>query len=89
MELLQMLLIAWAAVTVVLVGALIYRGRLENREEDQIFLDPAENAMATEQRVIVARIERLGRPITALWVLSGGLLVVIAGLWLYRGFQNF
>jgi len=89
MEMLQLLLIAWAAVTVVLIGVLIYRGRLENREEDQIFLDPAENTMANEQRVIVAKIEKLGRPITALWVLSGGLLVVIAGVWLYRGFQNF
>jgi len=89
MEMLQMLLIAWAAVTVVLIGAIIYRGRLENREEDQIFLDPGENTMATEQRVIVGKIEKLGRPITALWVLSGGLLVVIAGVWLYRGFQNF
>jgi len=89
MEMLQLLLIAWAAVTIVLIGAIIYRGRLENREEDQIFLDPAENTMANEQRVIVAKIEKLGRPITALWVLSGGLLVVIAGVWLYRGFQNF
>jgi len=89
MELLQMLLIAWGAVTVVLIGALIYRGRLETHEEDQLFLDPAEDSIASEQRAIVARIERLGPPITALWVLSGGLLVVIAGLWLYRGFQNF
>jgi len=89
MEMLRMLLIFWGAVTVVLIGALMYRSRLETHEEDQIFLDPAGESMATEQRAIVARIEKLGRPITALWVLSGGLLAVIAGMWLWRGFQNF
>jgi hypothetical protein len=45
--------------------------------------------MAREQRAIVARIEKLGRPLVALTVLSGALLVVIAGMWLWQGFQSF
>jgi hypothetical protein len=83
------LLIAWGVVTAVLVVALIYRSTLETREEDQIFLDAAGDAMASEQRALVARIEKLSRPITALVVLSGLLLVVTAGLWLWQAFKNF
>jgi hypothetical protein len=93
MELIQnslyLLLIVWGAVTAVLVCVLIYRSTLETREEDQIFLGGGEEHMANEQRIIVARIEKLSRPITALVVLSGSLLVVTAGLWLWQVFKNF
>jgi hypothetical protein len=83
------LLIAWGVVTAVLVVALIYRSTLETREEDQIFLDAAGESMATEQRALVARIEKLSKPITALVVLSGLLLVATAGIWLWQAFKNF
>jgi hypothetical protein len=86
---LQILLIVWGVITGVLVCVMIYRSALENREEDQIFLDAAGQSMANEQRAIVTRIEGLGKPIIALSVLSGGLLLAIAGIWLYRGFQSF
>jgi len=85
----QVLLIAWGVITALLVCVWIYRSTLETREEDQIFLDPAEDSMAKEQRAIVLRIERLTRPIVTLAVLSGALLVVIAGIWLWQGFQSF
>jgi len=83
------LLIAWGVITAILVCVLIYRSMLENREEDQIFLDAAAQSMANEQRALVARIEKLSRPITALIVLSAGLLVVVAGLWVWQGFRSF
>jgi hypothetical protein len=89
MDVLRILMVLWGAVTAVLIVALIYRSALETREEDQIFLDAAGDSMANEQRALVARIEKLSRPITALWVLSGGILAVIAGVWVWRGFQNF
>lgn len=84
-----MLLVAWGIVTAILICALIYRSTLETHEEDQLFLDSAEDLMASEQRVIVSRIERLSRPITALWVVSGALLAAVAGLWLWQGYQSF
>lgn len=83
------LLIGWGVVTAVLVIALIYRSTLETREEDQIFLDAAGETMASEQRALVARIQKLSKPITALVVLSGLLLVVTAGIWLWQVFKNF
>jgi hypothetical protein len=88
-ELLYPLLIAWGVVTGVLICLVIYRGTLETREGDQIFLDAAAESMANEQRAIVARIEALSRPIILLIVVSGALLVVVAGIWLWQGFKNF
>jgi hypothetical protein len=83
------LLIAWGVVTAILIFVLIYRSMLENREEDQIFLDAAAQSMANEQRALVSRIEALSKPITALIVVSGVLLVTVAGLWLWQGFRSF
>lgn len=83
------LIVAWSIVTVALILVWIYRSALTNREEDQIFLDAAQESMAREQRAIVARIEKLSKPIMSLVVLSSTLLLVIAGMWLWQGFKNF
>jgi hypothetical protein len=83
------LIVAWSIVTVALIIVWIYRSTLTNREEDQIFLDAAQESMAREQRAIVARIEKLSKPIMSLVVLSSTLLLVIAGIWLWQGFKNF
>lgn len=89
MGMLQMMLLTWGVITALLICVMIYRSTLETREEDQIFLDAAGERMASEQRAIVDRIEKLGRPIAALMVVSGALLVTIAGIWLYQGFKSF
>jgi len=86
---LQMLLLAWGVVTTILVCMWIYRSALENREEDQIFLDAAGDSMAREQAQLVARIEKLNRPILVLMVLSGLLLVSTGALWAYQSIQSF
>jgi len=83
------LLITWAVITCVLIVLVIYRSILSNKEEDQLFLDQAEEHMAKEQREVVAKLIRLSRPITALGVLSGVLLLVIAGMWIWEGLRSF
>ena len=85
--LLTYLLIAWGAVTSVFIGLLIWQSILSNKEDDQLFLDSAEDHMAREQREIVARITRLTRPITTTGIASAALLLVMAGVWLYHGLK--
>jgi hypothetical protein len=89
MSTLQILFTAWGVVTAALICVLIYRGTLSTREGDQLFLDASENTIADEQRAIVARLEKLSAPITALIVASAALLLAVAGMWIYEGYKSF
>jgi thiosulfate reductase cytochrome b subunit len=83
------LLIVWGVITAVFLVLLLRRSLLASHEDDQIFLDAAEDHMAKEQREIVAKINALSRPIMGTGIVAGVLLLVITGLWLYSGLRNF
>jgi hypothetical protein len=84
------LLIAWGIATGIFLLLFIWRSVLSSHEDDQIFLDAAEEHMAREQRELVAKINTLSRPLIITGVLSGILLLLAGGLWIYEGFkQNF
>jgi hypothetical protein len=83
------LLIAWAVITTVFIGLLIWRSLLASHEDDQIFLDAAEEHMAKEQRELIAKISSLSRPIATSGIASGALLLLIVGMWLYEGLKSF
>jgi len=86
---LKLLMISWGVITVALVVLVIYRGTLSSKEDDQIFIDAAEQHHYQEQVAIIARMSRLTKPIIALAVLSGVLLLASTGVWLYQGFKSF
>jgi hypothetical protein len=88
-QLLTLLMISWIVITVVLVGVVVYRGTLSSREDDEIIISEAEQHHFQEQQVILARMMRLTRPIIALGVISGVLLLTSAGLWMYQGYISF
>ena len=83
------LLIAWGVVTAIFLFILLRRSLLASHEDDQIFLDAAEEHMAREQRELVAKIDALSKPLMGTGILAGVLLLVIAGMWLYSGLKNF
>ncbi|HJZ65797.1 MAG TPA: hypothetical protein VKD70_15835 [Candidatus Acidoferrum sp.] len=84
------LLIACGVVTAIFLFLLIWRSLLESHEDDQIFLDAAEQHMALEQQQLVAKINTLSRPILMTGILAGILLLSAGGIWIYQGFkQNF
>lgn len=89
MDLLTILLIAWGAVTAVLIIFMIYRGVLTTREDDELIINTAEEHIAREQRELVARIARIRTPIICLGATSGALFLIIAGVFLYNGLKNF
>jgi len=82
------LLIAWGVVTAVFIVLFIWRSVLSSHEDDQIFLDAAEEHMAREQRELVAKINALSRPLMGTGILAGVLLLVIAGMWLKEGLKG-
>lgn len=83
------LLVVWGIVTAVFVILLVWRSVLSSHEDDQIFLDAAEEHIAREQRELVARINTLSRPLLITGVLSGVLLVLAGSLWIYEGLKHF
>ena len=86
---LNYLLITWGVVTAIFLFLLLRRSLLASHEDDQIFLDAAEEHMAREQRELVAKINALSKPLMGTGILAGALLLVIAGMWLYSGLKNF
>jgi len=90
MEELQVILLSsWGVVTAVLIILVIYRATLSSREDDQIFIDAAEQHHFQEQRAIITRISRLTKPILALAVTSAVLLLTSAGVWIYGALKTF
>lgn len=80
--------IIWVVVTLILIFLIIYRGTLERHEDDQVFIGEAEDRLAQEQRELVASIEKINKPIHLLMILSGVMLLLIAGWFLYDAFQH-
>jgi hypothetical protein len=85
----MMLLIAWGGVTVVLIVLLIYRSTLTMHEDDQLFLDDSSMHMQEEQVALQKRMGKIRPFVRVLGVASGLLIVVIAGVWIWQGLQNF
>jgi hypothetical protein len=83
------LLIAWGLVTAIFLILIAWRSVLSSHEDDQIFLDKAEDHMAREQRELISKINKLSRPILTSGITSGVLLLLIAGLFVYQGLKNF
>jgi len=87
--LLMLSMVSWGVITAVLAILVIYRGMLSSREDDQIFLAAAEQHHYQDQQAVIAKMARLTKPIIALAVISGVLLLTSAGLWIYEGLKSF
>jgi len=88
-SLLTALWVLWAVITLVFAGLMIYRSLIGMKEDDQLFLDAAEAQLQAEQQAIVLKLERLGPYIKSLASASALLLILIAGIWIYRGIMGF
>lgn len=83
------MVMVWGVVTSVLVVLVVYRATLSSREDDQIIISQTEAHIAAEQKAIIDKVSALSRPIVALSVTSGVLLLASAGLWIYQGLKSF
>jgi hypothetical protein len=83
------LAVAWAVITVIFMSLMIWRTLLTSHEDDQIFLSKGEDYLAREQRELIAKITRLAPPIMTTGIASGGLLLLIVGMYVYQGLKHF
>jgi hypothetical protein len=83
------LLIVWGVVTVIFILLITWRSVLSSHEDDQIFLDSAQDHIVREQRELIAKINGLSKPIMTSGITSGVLLLLIAGIFVYHGLKNF
>ena len=69
---LEYLLASWIAVTGILVVLVIYGNALSTREDDELYLNHAEQVMmAAEQNVLITKMNHLARVIVGFAILSG------------------
>src|SRR4030095_8021408 len=85
---LVMLLSAWGILTAILIILLIYRSTLTMQEDDQLFLDEAESHMEQEQAEILSKVNKITPFIRTLGAVSGVMMLVIAGIFVYQGLNN-
>ena len=85
---LKWLLIAWGIMTGILIILLIYRSTLTMQEDDQLFLDESSTAMATAQRELIAKVNKINPLVKVLGVISGLTILVVAGWAVYIGLNS-
>jgi len=79
------LLIAWGVLTTILVVLLIYKSTLTMHEDDSIFLNETESQMEKDKVEILAKVNKITPILKVLGALSGVMILVIAGLFVYQG----
>ena len=80
-----MLLVAWGALTTVLIVLLIYKSTLSMHEDDSIMLNDTGSQMQKDQAEVLAKMRKLTPIVRILGALSGLMILVIAGLFIYQG----
>jgi len=82
------LLIAWGILTGILIILLIYRSTLTMHEDDSIFLNETESQMHKDQMEVLVKMRKIAPIVKVLGALSGVMILVIAGLFIYQGLSG-
>lgn len=88
MSLMTVLLVIWSILTTILVILIIYRSTLTMHEDDQLFLNESESHMEIEQKELLKKVHRITPVVSVLGATSGLLILVIAGMWVWRGLNT-
>jgi hypothetical protein len=83
-----MLLVAWGILTGILIILLIYRSTLTMHEDDSIMLNDTESQIAKDQVEVLAKMKKITPIVKVLGALSGAMILVIAGLFIYQGLNS-
>ncbi|MGA9530008.1 MAG: hypothetical protein WBS24_17980 [Terriglobales bacterium] len=79
------MLVAWGILTGVLVILMIYKSTLSMHEDDSIMLNETESQMQKDQAEVLAKMRKITPIVKILGALSGAMILVIAGMFIYQG----
>lgn len=82
------LLIVWGILTGILIILLIYKSTLTMHENDSIDLHETESQMHKDQTEVLNKMNKLTPLVKVLGALSGVMLLVIAGLFIFQGLNG-
>jgi D-alanyl-lipoteichoic acid acyltransferase DltB (MBOAT superfamily) len=85
---LEWVLIAWGIVTGILIVLLFYRSTLTRQEDDQLFIDESSSSRATEQRQLIAKVNKVNPLVTIAGATSGSMIILIIGWVVYVGLNS-
>jgi hypothetical protein len=80
-----MLFVAWGVLTTILIVLLIYKSTLSMHEDDSIMLNDPGSQMQKDQAEILSKMRKLTPIVRVLGALSGLMILVIAGMFIYQG----
>ena len=83
-----MLLVAWGILTGILIILLIYRSTLTMHENDSIDLHETESQMHKDQMEVLVKMRKIAPIVKVLGALSGVMILIIAGLFIYQGLNG-
>ena len=83
-----LLVVAWGILTGVLIVLLIYRSTLTMHEDDSIFLHETESQMHKDQTEVISKMQKITPIVKVLGAVSGVMILVIAGLFIYQGLSG-
>jgi hypothetical protein len=84
----EWLLSAWGIVTGILILLLYYRSMLTRQEDDQLFIDESASSRSTEQRQLIAKVNKITPLVKLAGATSGLMILVIAGWAVYIGLNS-
>jgi len=74
----------WAVVTVTLIVLSVHRSIFVMREEDTLFVSPAEAGTKSNYAAIVQRMKHLESVLKVFSFASGAFSMLVAAMWLYE-----
>jgi hypothetical protein len=89
MSLFTLLLVLWGTATAAFLAVMGWKSLIGMREEDIVILDPAEAHRVSEQQQVIDTMVRLTRLAKTFGFASLGLMIVVGGIWAYRGYLAF
>jgi hypothetical protein len=82
------LLVAWGVLTGILIILMIYKSTLTMHEDDSIRLNENESQMQKDQTEVLNKMRKIAPIVKVLGALSGVMILVIAGLFIYQGLNS-